>query len=111
MMVSRRHIQKYIGQHVHCHTHYGTFEGVIVHCTKEHIFLAPAVNQPDGEGWDGTEMASGRPYPLGPGGPMGPGPGGPMGPGPGWGGGGGGWHLAIPLAAILGITAVGMHWW
>ncbi len=52
-----------------------------------------------------------RPFGMGPMGPQGPGPGpgpgqGPSGPGPG-----SGWHMAIPLAAILGITALGMHWW
>jgi hypothetical protein len=53
-----------------------------------------------------------RQFPMGPYGPKGPtGPYGPMGPGPGSPGPGGGWQLAIPLAAILGITAVGMHWW
>lgn len=105
MLLSHRFVKKYMGQHVHCHTHYGTFQGVIVHCTKEHVFLAPVTR--DGYGWGEGPMADGRPYPMGPGGP-----GGPMGPGPGWGGGGGGgWHLAIPLAAVLGITALGLHWW
>jgi hypothetical protein len=41
-----------------------------------------------------------RQMPLGPGGPGGFG-----GPPPG-----GGWHIAIPIVAILGITAIGMHW-
>lgn len=118
-MYSHRHLRQYIGQHVRCHTHYGAFEGVIMHCTKDYVILAPAAgirggdeHLPQAAGLGSLPgPADGRPFPMGgPGGPMG-GPGGPMGPsgGPGWGG--GGWHFAIPLAAILGITAVGMHWW
>ncbi len=92
-MITHHYIRKFLGQHVQCHTHYGTFQGVIVNLTKHHIILGvvPAEHHP-------------RQMPMGPGGPMGPGPGGPMGPG-------GGWHMAIPLAAIIGITALGMHWW
>ncbi|MCL6453613.1 MAG: hypothetical protein K6T78_08310 [Alicyclobacillus sp.] len=107
-MYSHHHIRKLLGQHVHCHTHYGVFEGVILHCTKDYVILAPAgpARLPAAEGWAADAAADGRPFfGPGPGGPVGPG-GGPMGPGPGP-----GWHLAIPLAAILGITAVGMHWW
>ncbi|MCL6515443.1 hypothetical protein [Alicyclobacillus sp.] len=78
-------VQRYLGRCVQCHTHYGTFYGVMVHCTPHHVILAPI------------------PYfHL-------RGPTGPMGGGPPWGG--GGWNLAIPLAAILGITAIGIHWW
>ena len=94
MFLDYRKLRKYIGFHVQCHTHYGTYQGVIVHCTKRHVILAPIQHV----------SAHGRYYPMGHG-PMGPG--GPGGPGPGW---GGGWGLAIPLAAILGITAIGMHW-
>lgn len=103
-MISRHYVRSLIGQHIHCHTHYGTFHGVVVHCTKHHLILVPAYavsapthaeNSVDDARW-------------GPGGyGSGPGPGG-YGPG---GGGGGGWHIAIPLAAIIGVTALGMHWW
>lgn len=109
-MYTHRHIRPYIGKHVQCHTHFGTFQGVIVHCTKEHLVLMPVAQTARYGMDDGAGMDDGRPWGMGgpgPGGPVGPG-GGPMGPG---GGGGGGWHFAIPLAAILGITAVGMHWW
>lgn len=117
MHITHRLIRKFVGHHVHCHTQYGTFEGVIVTCTKQHIILAPMKKhrhpQPfvdDSEyGWDYRPF-----FPMGPGGPP---PGGPSGPGwggGGWGGGGGGggggWNLAIPLAAILGVTAIGLHW-
>lgn len=115
-MVSHHHAKKYLYQHVQCHTCFGTFHGVIIRCTKHHIVLGSI-------GFDRVPIVDDelRPYPMG--GPMGPGGGhgwgggggGPMGPGGGhgWGGGGGGpgWGIAVPLAAILGITAVGMHWW
>lgn len=117
-MYTHRHVRQLIGQHVQCHTHYGTFQGVIKHCTKDHIILAPAPSYGEsayGYGRSPELMSddSGRLWgmggPMGPGGPGGPvGPGGPMGPG---GGPNSPWHFAIPLAAILGITAVGMHWW
>ncbi|WAH35741.1 hypothetical protein [Alicyclobacillus dauci] len=105
-MVTHRNVRKYLGQHVQCHTPFGTFQGVVVHLSKHHIILGSVVSREEA-------MAS---YPedgMYRFGPMGPGPGGPVGPGgptppPG---GGGGWHVAIPIAAILGITAVGMHWW
>ena len=116
-MVSHRWIKQYLGQHVQCHTPYGTFHGVLVQATKSHLILAPVSMSHRGvSGMNGVQPDY-RPFPMGPGGPgpggpMGPGgpggPGGPMGPG---GGGGGGWHVAIPLAAILGVTALGLHWW
>ncbi|QSO49150.1 hypothetical protein [Alicyclobacillus mengziensis] len=112
-MYTHRHVRPYIGKHVQCHTHFGTFEGIVVHCTKEHLILMPAAQAAAHHTMDGgMGYGEGRPFgmgpwgggPAGPGGPMGPGGQGPAGPG-------GGWHFAIPLAAILGITAVGMHWW
>jgi hypothetical protein len=134
MKITHRFLEKFIGQHIHCYTHFGTFRGVIVHCTKRHIILSAAPRTPYMDPtWSTEEMSDARPFlsgPWGPGGPgygpgpgpgygpgpgFGPGPGpghGPgPGPGPGWGGGGGGWGFAIPLAAILGVTAIGMHWW
>lgn len=112
-MYSHRNARQYIGQHVHCHTHFGTFEGVILHCTKEHLILAP-VQKTAQPNMAGGMPGAGMPMTVDPDryGP-GPGPGGQGGPGGpgGQGGPGSGWHFAIPLAAILGITAVGMHWW
>ncbi len=109
-MISHRHAQKLLGQHVQCHTVYGTFHGVIVHSTSNHLILAPALSE-EYPGAMESAMHEEVRWGPGPGGPAGPGgPMGPQGPGPG-GGGGGGWHMAIPLAAILGITVVGMHWW
>lgn len=101
-MVSHRHVKNLLGKPVYCHTHFGTFKGVIIHTSKHHIILGSVhqMGRPVPAAWDDRAFG------------MGPGPGGPMGPGPGPGGHGGpGWGLAIPLAAILGITAVGMHWW
>ncbi|MFD1677522.1 hypothetical protein [Alicyclobacillus fodiniaquatilis] len=100
-MVTHRHVRKLLGQHVQCHTHFGTFQGVIVHLNKHHIILGHVPSRETAWQWDPNyEML--RQMPMGPGGPVGMPPGG----GPG-----GGWHMAIPIAAILGITAVGMHWW
>ncbi|MBX5437832.1 MAG: hypothetical protein IRZ33_11555 [Alicyclobacillaceae bacterium] len=95
-MSLRRYVRRFVGQHVQCHTFYGTFQGVVIRCTKHHIILAPipAVYTVHGP-WPHP-----RQFPVG---PVGPG-----GPGPGW---GSGWQIAIPLAAIVGITALGMHWW
>ena len=109
-MITHKIVRKFIGQHVECHTPYGTIHGIVVHATKHHVFLAPIAvvshpNEPPVRGMTPDY----RPFPMGPGGPP-MGPGGPMG-GPGPGGPGGGWHVAIPLAAILGITALGLHWW
>lgn len=101
-MVSHRHVRKYVGQHVHCHTHFGTFQGVIVHVGKHHIILGSVPTRLPGYEVDPAAYME-RQMPMGPGGPGGPGGRPP--------GGGGGWHMAIPIAAILGITAVGMHWW
>ena len=121
-MSLRHQVLQYVGQHIQCHTYYGTFHGVVVHCTKHHLILAPLhphtgrpVPPPriiTAYGRDHYATGGGmRPFGMGPMGPQGPGPGpgpgqGPSGPGPG-----SGWHMAIPLAAILGITALGMHWW
>jgi|GEM_PF-2226011 len=105
-MVSHRHVKSLLGHAVYCHTVFGTFKGIIIHTTKRHIILGAIRDPfrplpPDG---------AYRPFGMWHGGPAGPGgPGGPGGPSPGPGG--PGWGLAIPLAAILGITAVGMHWW
>lgn len=98
-MISHRHVKKYLHKHIQCQTCFGTFHGVIIHCTKHHIVLGSVgFDRADDEGYPV------RPYPM-----MGPGPGGPGPGGPGWGG-GGPWSIAIPIAAIIGITAVGMHW-
>lgn len=99
-MVTQRHVRQYLGQHVQCHTPFGTFQGIVVHLSKHHIILGGISKRSPYEMEQAT-MAY-RQMPMGPGG----GPVGPGGPPPG-----GGWHLAIPIAAILGITAVGMHWW
>ncbi|MCL6631564.1 MAG: hypothetical protein K6T63_02945 [Alicyclobacillus herbarius] len=90
-MVTHHHVRKLLGRPVKCHTIFGTFHGIVIHCSKHHIILG-AVTSP-------RQFGTGpyRPYPMGPWG----GPGMP----------GGGWHVAIPLAAILGITAIGLHWW
>ena len=103
--MSNRSVWKnYIGQHIQCHTHFGTFQGVVVHLTKHHIILGrvPVSREQVDFNPIVIGMEDGRPFGFG---PMGGGPG-PGNPGPG-----GRWHMAIPLAAILGITAVGMHWW
>ncbi|WP_067619326.1 hypothetical protein [Alicyclobacillus acidiphilus] len=100
-MITYRDIRPYIGQHIQCHTHFGTFQGVIIHISKHHIILGSVK---DARPYVDPVLGEYRPMPMGPGGPVGPGgPGGPGGPS--------GWQLAIPIAAILGITAVGMHWW
>jgi hypothetical protein len=101
-------LRKHLGRHIHCHTQYGMFEGVVVHCSKNHIILdrVPTREEEMQSISDSYELDLHRPYPMGP-----MGPGGPLGPGPGGPNFGGGWHMAIPLAAIVGITAVGMHWW
>ncbi|SHJ97889.1 hypothetical protein [Alicyclobacillus tolerans] len=98
-------IRKMLGQPVACHTHFGIFHGVIVHCTKHHVIL---MRQTRAEDWNAIPAEfhaypsqEHRPFGIP---PYGGGPGTP----PGWGG--GGWHFAIPLAAIIGIAAVGMHW-
>lgn len=109
-MLSHRQVKSLLGRQVYCHTHFGTFKGIIIHTTKHHIILGavrdagyPIPAEYPLNYWEY------RPFGMGPG-PYGPmGPGGPGQPGPGHGG--PGWGLAIPLAAILGITAVGMHWW
>lgn len=99
-MITHRNVSKYLGQHIHCHTHYGTFQGVIIHLSKHHIILGRVPNRVESPGFYPTSFEAERQM-------MPPGPGGqPTPPG-----GGGGWQMAIPLAAILGITAVGMHWW
>ncbi|GGI97653.1 hypothetical protein GCM10010885_04170 [Alicyclobacillus cellulosilyticus] len=124
-------IRKFLGHPVACHTHFGTFRGVLVHCNRTHLILAvhrlPAAPAP-GLSFGITPLVRFGPGPRPNPGPWGPGPGhggpGPWGPGPGpwgpgpWGPPGGppprpvsGWHLAIPLAAVIGITAIGMHWW
>lgn len=100
-MSLRKHIQRFVGQHVECHTYYGTFQGVVVHCTKHHVVLAPihpdiGRRLPPPTILTGLDAQALRSMQMGPGGPPGPGP---------------GWHMAIPLAAILGITALGLHWW
>ncbi len=109
-MITHEYLRKFLGQFIECHTHYGAFQGIIVKCTKHHIILG---RMPTPQTWraadidlSSTTPASYFPRHI----PMRPGgPGSPMGPGgPGF---GGGWHMAIPLAAILGITALGMHWW
>lgn len=99
-MSMQRYFRKFLGQNVQCHTPFGTFQGVVVHTTKHHIILGRV---PARDEWmmDGVPAAYfPRQMPMGPG-------------GPGWGGpgGGGGWHIAIPIAAIIGITALGLHWW
>lgn len=104
-MVSYRWAKQYLGQHIQCHTPYGIFHGVLIKTTKSHVILAPTYSAASGMPASASMHEDYRQY------PMGPGPGGPMGPGPGGPGGGGGWHMAIPLAAILGITALGLHWW
>lgn len=105
-MITRDDVTSLIGKHVSCQTHFGVFHGVIVHCTEQHVILAPvpAYQVPAGAApypahMHRTEDSEGR---FGPGG-YGPGPVGPGGPG-------GGWHIAVPLAAIIGVTAIGMHW-
>lgn len=105
-----REYRRHLGQHIQCHTHCGTFEGVVVYCSKNHIILNRVPMHGEemrsiNDSYDGLDYRFGPGGPYGPGG-YGPGPGGPGGPNFG-----GGWHMAIPLAAILGITAVGMHWW
>ncbi|WDL97973.1 hypothetical protein [Alicyclobacillus sp. ALC3] len=111
-MVKRDDVTSLVGKQVSCHTHFGVFHGVIVHCTEEHVILAPMFAH--------HVHAGPAPYPIhiraddaqgrwGPGG-YGPGPGGPGPGGPGGPGGGGGWHIAVPLAAIIGVTAIGLHW-
>ncbi|MFB5190431.1 hypothetical protein [Alicyclobacillus fastidiosus] len=103
-MVTHRHVREYLGQHVHLHTHFGTFQGVIVHLSKHHIILGRVLTRDPQLAFEGAPFYPDdmmRQMPLGPGG-------GPPFPPPGP---GGGWQIAIPLAAILGITAVGMHWW
>ncbi|EPZ48248.1 MULTISPECIES: hypothetical protein [Alicyclobacillus] len=103
-MVTHRHVREYLGKHVHLHTRYGSFEGVIVHLNRHHIILGhvpvrdPQLGALPMSYFQPDEAL--RQMPLGPGGPPVPPP-----------GGGGGWHIAIPLAAIIGITAIGMHWW
>lgn len=108
-MVTRDEVTSLIGKQVSCHTHFGVFHGVIVHCTEQHIILAPMLvpynpsgHAPHHAHAHRTDEAEAR---WGPGG-YGPGPGGP----PGGPGGGGGWHIAVPLAAIIGVTAIGLHW-
>jgi hypothetical protein len=93
-MLTHRHMRRLLGQRVQCHTIFGTIHGVIVRCNKHYVILGSG-SDPER---DGTMEI--RSYPMG---PMG-GPGLPP-------GGGGGWQVAIPLAAILGITAIGLHWW
>lgn len=99
-MIRHSHVLQYLGKHIQCHTHFGMFQGIVVHCTKHYVILGRLPMRQDGELAEASFFP--RQYPMG-GGQMGPGG------GPGWGG--GGWHIAVPLAAILGITAVGMHWW
>ncbi|WP_026974001.1 hypothetical protein [Alicyclobacillus contaminans] len=109
MPVTHRLLHRFLGQHVACHTHFGTFRGVIVHCSKRYIILGVAHRDDPVSPWTADAIPEPhRPWFGGPPGPAGPGypPG--TGPGGNW---GGGWGLAIPLAAILGITAIGMHWW
>ncbi len=105
-MVSHHAIRKLIGQPIRCHTPYGTFSGMVVHCTRKYLILAPHWHSLSrGSTWPpGNEIDAYRPFFGGP--AMGPGGPGYPPPRPG-----GGWHLAIPLAAILGITAIGMQWW
>ncbi|WP_067932040.1 hypothetical protein [Alicyclobacillus kakegawensis] len=91
-MVTHRQVRKLLGQQVQCRTIFGTFHGVVIHCSKHHIILGAVKHPPP------AHKPTYRPYPAG---PWGGGPGMP----------GGGWNLAIPLAAILGITAIGLHWW
>ncbi|WP_041707948.1 hypothetical protein, partial [Alicyclobacillus acidocaldarius] len=104
-MLTLREVREYLGRHVHCHTHFGSFQGMVVHVTRHHLILQnavradapiPSLDHPRGLFGPGPNgMPPGPPQnPYGP-------PGGPQSP----------WHLAIPLAAILGITAIGIHWW
>lgn len=102
-MSLRRHFLQFVGQHVECHTYYGSFHGVIVHCTKHHLILRPIHPGPNRlvppPAILVADASTGyRQMPMG---PMGPGQGG-QGPN--------GWQMAIPLAAILGVTALGLHW-
>lgn len=97
-MKLRHYIRRLLGHRVVCQTHYGTFDGVVVHCTKYHVVLAPAHPQAMMSAPYGPYDPLRQYPPMGPGGPYGP-------------GGGGGWNVAIPLAAIIGITALGLHWW
>ncbi|WP_074692081.1 hypothetical protein [Alicyclobacillus hesperidum] len=90
-MLTHHDIRKYIGQHVHCHTPFGTFQGIVVHLSKHHLILGSVRTPTSLVAYEQSEPF--RQMPMGPGGP------------------GSGWHFAIPLAAILGITAIGMHWW
>lgn len=101
-MITYRHASRYLGQHVQCHTHFGTFQGIVIHLSKHHIILGRVPNRstmPEYPAYATSSYADNRKM-------MPPGPGGPQPPPPG-----GGWHMAIPIAAILGITAVGLHWW
>lgn len=103
-MLTLRDIRGYLGRHVHCHTRFGRFQGVVVHVTRHHLILQHAVRL-DADAPLGHARGMFGPGPCGmppgpPQNPYGP-PGGPPNP----------WHLAIPLAAILGITAIGIHWW
>jgi len=93
-MITHHHIRRLLGHTVHCHTPYGTIRGVVIRCTKHHVFLA-SVHTPRA-GYPNAPYF-GRHMPMGPGGPG-------MGSG-------GGWQMAVPIAAILGITALGLHWW
>ncbi|MDQ0188988.1 hypothetical protein JI721_02100 [Alicyclobacillus cycloheptanicus] len=109
-MISRHYVRSLIGQQVQCHTHYGVFHGVVAHCTKHHLILIPSYAAESTPAAAGVGDHRWGPWGYGPGGPAGPGGPGPGGYGPGPGG-GGGWQIAIPLAAIIGVTAIGMHWW
>lgn len=100
-MITYRHASRYLGKYVQCHTHFGTFQGVIIHLSKHHIILGRVPSRASEPEYAISSFTSERNM-------MPPGGGGPKTPPPG---GGGGWHMAIPIAAILGITAVGMHWW
>jgi len=97
---TNHHIRQWLGHHVHCHTQYGNITGIVVHYTKHHVFLLPIHVQRDVENASWEIPVDHRPLPMGPVGPSGPRPG--YGPA---------WHLAIPVAAILGITALSMHAW
>lgn len=93
-MITHHHVRRLLGHTIHCHTPYGTIRGVVIHCTKHHVFLAVHTNRAPFR----SAPYFARQMPMGPGNPHGMGP-------------GGGWQMAVPIAAILGITALGLHWW
>ncbi|MCL6636676.1 MAG: hypothetical protein K6T26_01895 [Alicyclobacillus sp.] len=81
--------QALLGSPVCCDTPYGPVCGVVIGCTSTHLWLAPLPGPLcPAPRW--TYRAAKRP--------------------PGhWAA--AGWNLAVPLAAILGISALSVYWW